>query len=122
MRLKRALLCGALLWVLIFFEVSILMFGFKIVGGGLYYTIHYIMLIILASLSALIYFRGRVDRGLGQGLLVGLVMVLTGIVLDAIITVPLFTKNYAAFFKDIYLLIGMVETVIVAGVVGMFRR
>src|SRR3989344_2384779 len=110
MRLKRALLCGALLWVLIFFEVSILMFGFKIVGGGLYYTIHYIMLIILASLSALIYFRGRVDRGLGQGLLVGLVMVLTGIVLDAIITVPLFTKNYAAFFKDIYLLIGLVET------------
>lgn len=92
------------------------------VGGGLYYTVHYIMLVILASLSALIYFRGRVDRGLGQGLLVGLVMMLTGIVLDAIINVPLFTKNYAVFFKDIYLWVGMIECVTVVGIVGMFRR
>ncbi|PIN77350.1 hypothetical protein COV15_02170 [Candidatus Woesearchaeota archaeon CG10_big_fil_rev_8_21_14_0_10_34_12] len=121
MRLKRAILCGALLWILIFFEVSILMFGFNITSGPLYYTVHYILLIFLAGLAALVYFRGRVDRGFWQGILVGIIMAVTGVVLDSIITVPLFIKSYS-FFANSYLWTGIIEGIIIVGIVGLFRK
>ena len=57
MNLKRVILFGALLWILIFFEVSILMFGFNLKEGLSFYVIHYIMLIILTAMVSMFYFK-----------------------------------------------------------------
>jgi len=121
MKLKRAISFGALLWVLIFFEVSILMFGFKLEPGILYYTLHYIFLAALTFGVAWLYFKGKIEAGLQEGLLVGIVCLLTGIVLDALITIPLFVKSYS-FFADIYLWIGFLESIIIFGIIGKIKE
>jgi hypothetical protein len=51
MKFWRAVLTGVLLWVLIYVEVLILMFGFGLNGGGVYYTIHYSMIVLFVSTS-----------------------------------------------------------------------
>ncbi|MFH1501362.1 MAG: DUF5367 family protein [archaeon] len=117
--LKRAVLIGALFWVLIFFEVSILMFGLGLESGTLYYIVHYILSVILVAIASLIYFRGKVKAGAKEGLLLGLIMALTGIILDLIITVPLFVKDYTAFFGDLYLWIGILLGIITVTLIGI---
>ena len=103
MKTLRAIGSGALLWILIFFEVSILMFGFKLSSGPLYYLIHYVMMLVFTVICANIYFKkGQV--GLKQGILAGLVMLITGIVLDIAITVPLFVKSWYYFMHPELLL------------------
>lgn len=123
MYLKRAIAFGALSWVLIFFEVSILMFGLQLEPGAGYYIIHYILAAVLIALTAALYFKGkRVNkRGFGKGAIVGIVFVIVGIILDAIITVPLFVKDYSFFF-DPMMLIGYLETIIIVCVVGAVKR
>jgi|SRR3989338_4089193 len=121
MNLKRAIFSGALLWVLIFFEVSVLMFGLELEAGKNYYIIHYILLALLSLISAAVYFRGKkVRKGFGEGILVGIVFVIVGLVLDAVITVPLFIKNYS-IFADPYLWVGIIEGLIIVAIVGAVK-
>ena len=121
MKLKRAALTGILLWVLIFFEVSILMFGFKLEGTG-YYVAHYVLLIALVTISAFIYFKNKeIKPGLKEGFILGVIYVIVGIILDLIITIPLFVKDYVAFY-NIWLLIGLVETIVVASIIGLIKK
>jgi len=121
MNYKRAILCGALLWVLIFFEVSALMFGFKLQGLN-YYLVHFLLLAILTLVCAFIYFNGKkVGSGFLNGLLTGLVFLVVGIVLDAVLTIPLFVQSYT-FFLDPYLWIGYIEGVILVGVMGSLKN
>ena len=123
MKLLRAILLGALLWVLIFFEVSILMFGFGLEDGIAYYLIHYIILIGFVVLVNLIYFRcEKVNGGLKEGLLLGIILVITGVVLDAVITVPLWIEESYAFFNNVYLWFGLIEIVVISAVVGILKR
>ncbi|MDP3881738.1 MAG: hypothetical protein Q8Q31_02570 [Nanoarchaeota archaeon] len=123
MNWKKGTYFGALLWILIFFEVSILMFGFNLDGEDLFYSIlHYISVAIFATFVSLLYFKsGRIKRDVREGLMLGIYFAIIGIVLDAIITVPLFIKDYS-FFLDAGLLIGYLETVVFAGIVGHFRN
>lgn len=95
MNYSRAIWTGIVLWVLIFFEVSILMFGFKLEGIS-YSIVHYIFLVIFVLTMSYVYFR-KVKANFKEGLLLGLVFTLTGIILDAVITVPLFVHDYSAF-------------------------
>ncbi len=89
MKFWRAVLTGALIWVLVFFEVCILMFGFKLNPlSSLYYIIHYLALAIFVLLASLIYFR-KAKAGFLNGLWLWIIFVLVGIVLDSIITIPL---------------------------------
>lgn len=122
--IKRAVLSGALAWVLIFFEVSILMFGFKLQPSGMtYYIIHYILLIFIVAVCASIYFNGtKTKTGLKEGILAGVVMFASGMVLDAIITVPLFVKDYVLFFGNIWMILGYVEGIVVAAIVGVIKK
>jgi hypothetical protein len=122
MKYLRSVLFGALLWVLIFFEVCVLMFGFGLKAGLTYYGIHYSLIVILVGLTAWFYFDGKVKPSLNIGLLVGLVFMAVGTLLDCAITVPLFTHDYTAFFNDSYLWIGYVEGVIICGLVGMIKK
>lgn len=127
MRILRAGLIGIVLWALIFFEVSILMFGLKLTEGVIYYTIHYILLVLITLLGAFWYFRKpKLRGGFLHGLLVGLVFVITGIILDSILTIPLWIipqgGSYLGFLLDSYLLIGELIVIVVSGVVGGLRR
>ncbi len=119
MNIKRAILTAILLWVLIFFEVSILMFGLKL-QGTIYYAIHFVLLVLLVSISALIYFR-KVKGNLTEGLVLGVIYVIVGVILDAIVTVPLFIKDYS-FFIQWDLLLGLLEIIIISTIIGLTRK
>lgn len=120
MNLKRAILFGALFWILIFFEVSILMFGFDLKEGLSYYLIHYIMLIILTALVSIFYFKKQKASAV-EGLKVGIIFLVVGAILDAIITIPLFVKTYS-FYTNVYLWIGFLITVLTTTTFGALIR
>jgi NADH:ubiquinone oxidoreductase subunit 6 (subunit J) len=122
MKLLRAIGYGALGWVLIFFEVSALMFLLKLQPGLAYYAIHYAAAAAIAAFCAWFYFDSEKTKGgIGEGILAGIAFVLTGAALDAAITVPFFVKSYA-FFNDAYLWIGFAETIIVSAIVGKINE
>jgi len=116
MKWLRAILTGALLWILIFIEISVVQIGLNITGltGQI---IHYILLIPLTILAAFIYYKSK-DKI--NGFLLGIVMMVVGLVLDLIITAPLFTGY--GFFADIYLWIGMIEAVVIIGIYDLARK
>ncbi len=122
MRLVRAIGFGLLLWVFIFFEVSILMFGLNIKDGSEYYIVHYGFLAILTVIIVVLYYNDKsIKPKLKDGLLVGIVFVITGLVLDAITTVPLFVKNYG-YFLNLGLLVGLAEVIIITGIVSKIQE
>lgn len=123
MRIIRALSFGIALWILIFFEVNILMFGFNIKPpSGVYFTLHFIFLTIFALLCNLSYFWGKeIKTGLLQGIIIGIIFVIVGIILDASITIPLFVKDYNFLLrKDI--LFGELIILILTSIVGWAKR
>ena len=125
MNTTRAILYGALMWVLIFFEVSILVFGFKMSAADLSYkVIHSLLLAIIVLVVSAFYFSKRGTKGgIMEGLKVGLMFLITGIVLDSLITIPLFKAfDYAGFLLDPMMLIGFVESVAVVMVVGAVKK
>lgn len=108
---KRAILTGALLWVLIFFEISILMFGFKLNTTTTYF-VHYLVLIPLVIFCSWLYFKGKhTNLTVKEGFKISLIFIATGIVLDLLITVLLFVKSLSFFFVP-YLWVGYLETII----------
>lgn len=121
MILKKAVIFGALIWVLIFFEVSILMFGFNLPQWAVsYYAWHYSLSGIIVVIVSWFYFKkGKGD--LEQGILTGLVFTITSIVLDALVTVPLFVKDYG-FFLNRFLWISYLEGIVIAALVGAIRK
>ena len=119
MNLKRAIFTGALSWVLVFFEVSVLMFGFNIINTDTSIA-HYILFAIAILIPVLIYFN-KAKAGALEGLYLCLIYFAVSLVLDAIITVPLFIKDYS-FLLNPYHLIGFAESLIVAVSVGAIKK
>jgi len=119
----RAILLGILLWVLIFFEVSILMFGLNLEGAS-YYIAHFFALIFLVLLFSYIYFR-KADSGVKQGVLLGFIFIVTGTILDSIITIPLWIipqgGSYSSFFS-IYMLVGYLEIIVLTALSSLIFR
>lgn len=127
MKLLKAIGLGIVLWVLIFFEVSILMFGFKLTTGMTYYIIHYLFLAIVSIVLTLIYFGGKkTNRGFLTGFLVGIIFIVVGFILDAAITIPLWIipqgGSYQSFFLNYYMLIGYLIIMVLAGIVGAVKN
>ena len=121
MKIQKAILFGIIAWVLIFFEVSILMFGLKFESQSLnYYLTHLPLLAIIIIICSLFYFKKtKVDSW--EGLKLGITFLIIGIVLDSIITIPLFTKDYALLYK-IDILIGYATTLIMTTIIGSIRK
>ena len=67
----------------------------------------------------LIYFN-YAEYGLKEGLLVGITFIITGAILDSIITLPLFLadKSYLSHFFDKFMLLGFLEVIIIAMIAG----
>jgi len=122
MNYRRGILLGALLWVLIFFEVSILMFGFGMTAPMASW-IHQVLLILLVLICSWIYFNKtrKIKMAAMEGLYLGLIFVITGMVLDAVITVPLFVKSYG-FFADPLLWLGYAEMVVLTVIYSALRK
>ncbi len=118
MDFKRAIWTGAISWVLVFFEVSVLMFGFGITNTDVS-IVHYILFPITILIPALIYFnKPKIKTGAKQGLYLCLIFFAVSLVLDSIITIPLFVKDYA-FLLNPYHLIGLAESLIVTIIVSV---
>ena len=69
------------------------------------YVIYWILLVPVTLLSAKWYFKED-SPTLKKGLLLGLIGLAVGIVLDLIITVPLFIKSYSEFYSQWELYVG----------------
>ena len=122
MKALRAILVGVLLWILIFIEISITMIGLKLSDLAVW-IIHYILLIPFAILCAWIYYKKKNKL---NGFLFGISILIVGIILDLIITVPLFIitqgGSYTDYLSNIYLLIGFVELIIITGIYSLLRK
>ncbi len=71
MNIKKAAFAGTLLWVVIFFYVSALMFGLKIqIPSTMYYLINIPTFAILVGIASYFYFKGE-KTGAKNGLLLG---------------------------------------------------
>ena len=115
METKRMLGYGILLWLLIFVWWSIMVILPVLAGKEtLQYIIHYVLLIPASVFCARLYYKSGDDT---NGFLTGLIFLVTGLVLDLIITVPLFTG--LAFFTTPMLYIGYVIMVCTVGVYGL---
>jgi|TARA_B100001971_G_C18189626_1_gene537816 hypothetical protein len=119
----RAIVLGIVLWLLIFVEVSVLLFGFRFpMGGDAYYVSHFVLLVFFSLLVSLIYFyKVRMGGGFLHGLCAGILFIVVGVLLDLAITVPFFVKDYG-FFLRADVLIGMVVVLVISGLVGMGKR
>ena len=119
MNIKRGLLFGLLFWIFVFVAVSILIFLPWVKDSALRVNIiWYIIEIPIVLILAKWYFKQRKPT-IKEGFLVGLVVLITGSVLDAIITVPLFIGgDYGKFFGDWMLYIGYAELLILTTVSG----
>lgn len=122
MRVLRALLFGIVLWILIFLEVSILLFGLKIAPpNGIYYLVHFILLILFTLLCSLSYFWVRNMRGgFIHGFILGLLFIIVLIILD-VIMVSIFIKDFNFFVRP-DIIIGYITILILTSIVGIARR
>jgi hypothetical protein len=126
MKFLRAVAIGALFWLLIFIEISVTMIGLKF-SDSTTYIIHYILMIPIAMLCAWLYYKGEGNKkGKTNGFVLGLFMAIVGIILDMIITVPMFIipqgGSYAAYFSNLYLIAGLIEGVVLIGLYGMIKK
>ncbi len=121
MKILRAILSGIIIWVLIFVEWSVIIFTPVLKDlGDWQYLIHYLVVIPIIIIGASYYYKGKNKV---NGFLLGLVMLVAGVILDAIITVPLFTSpkgvDHMKFFFNPLMLIGFAELIIVTGLYWM---
>ncbi len=117
MKWKRAIGLGVLLWLLIFVWWSVLMFSG--LAENMQYILHYILLIPGAILVAWLYYRSN-DKV--NGFLLGLVILLTGTILDILITIPFFTGSYVEFYTSPLMWIGFLETVLIVGLYDLAKK
>ena len=118
MKNLRPILLGGLLWVFIFVWWSLMVFipGLKDMPI-LQYLLHYVLLIVAVSLITKIYYKKKNNI---NGFLLGVIFLFVGIILDMIITIPLFTipqgTGYISFFFAPLMIVGYVILVLTAGI------
>ncbi|WPP48798.1 DUF5367 family protein [Catalinimonas niigatensis] len=99
MNLVRAVLAGAVVWLCVLVTFAVLDMIPAVKGSPIILAAIAIILIIpFAAFGGSIYYK----KGNANGLLVGLIMALTALVLDALVTVPIIEipngNTYEAFF------------------------
>lgn len=94
------------------------MFGFAF-SQFVVYGIHYVLLIPIVWLCAWLYYKSKEKF---NGFVLGIIFVLIGTVLDLLITVPMFVKDFGVYYSSLYLWIGFAETIIIVGLYDLFRK
>ena len=119
MTILRLISAGALVWALIFVEWSILAFAPVVKDMEMIqWIISYILLVPIVIFGVTNFYRK--ESKMINGFLLGLGMLVTGAILDSIITVPFFIipqgSNYLEFFTSPWALVGFVWYIVIAGV------
>ncbi len=128
--IKKQLGYGVLMWLIIFVSMSIIGFtpalatmsdaGFELNAWG--YTAHFIVLTVLVWVLTNMYFKSVKKGKFEDGIKAGAVIVLTGVLLDIIITIPLFVKDYALYFSDYLLWAGILYAILLFGIFASVER
>jgi len=126
MNYLRAIGFGIVLWVVVFVVLSILFFApFLEEKTGWQYGIFWVLLIPITLFAAKWYFQDKINPTPARGLALGIIGVIVALILDMIITVPLFVaidipylQVLSPFFGDWKLYIGLVEIVVLCLVAG----
>jgi hypothetical protein len=119
MRCLRAIVVGILLWILVFVEVSIFQVGLQITDlfGK---VLHYFLLIPIGILGAWFYYRCGDSL---NGFLLGFIMLIVGVVIDTLITIPLFIGgDFRGYYSDPFLWTGFLVAVVVVGTYDLARK
>ena len=118
MNIKRAIVFGVLLWILIFVVYSILMFTPWFKDSPLRINVGlWVSQIIFVLLACKWYFKSD-SPTIKKGFLVGLVALIVGTILDMIITVPLSTKSYLVYYGSWMLYVGYLWVLILTTYAG----
>ena len=118
LKFKTATLWGVIGWALIFVEISILIFIPILAGQELLQTIlHLVILLFIVWLMAAMYFK-KTHPSVKKGMIVGVYFLIIGTILDLVVTIPLFVKDYASFYSDWSLWVGYLELLVVSTLVG----
>jgi Na+/proline symporter len=123
MKLLKTLGLGVIFWVLIFIVVSLLMFGLGLFEGDpLFYSLDFLFCSLFAIFLSLVYFNGKTKKGFLQGLLIGVIFVIVAIILDSLITIPLFKNGDYSFLIQGNILFNEIIAIILCGFVGWIKR
>ncbi len=119
MNIKRALGFGALMWIFIFVLWSIIIFIPALQDKETtQFVVYWVLLIPVVLLTAKWYFKADPPT-LKKGILLGIIALVVGSILDAIITVPLFIEgNYGEFFLNKLMYIGYAWFLILTAYAG----
>jgi hypothetical protein len=121
-KLKTATLWAAILWVLIFVEVSIAKFTPGLSGNDFLQKIIEIILVpIFVLLCAYMYFNGE-KASVKDGLMLAAWFLVIGTILDLAITVPLFLKSFTALYSQWNLWVGYIEAFVVCALYGYLKK
>lgn len=114
---KSATIWAIISWVLIFVAISVIMFTPALIGNiRAQNALELLILPMIAYFSAYMALKEEKTRT-SDGFLLGIYFVIIGIVLDLLITVPLFTKSYD-FFRNWILWAGYAEGIIFCTIAG----
>src|SRR3989344_5628045 len=102
MSLKRSVLYGILFWAILFALASVLIFAIGLPSEGMAFNVS--IIIISLIVVALVSNKQFKKEKRPNGLMTGIVYALVSIILDAVITVPLFVKDYLMLFNWYYLI------------------
>jgi len=101
MKIQRAILSGAIIWILIFISFAIMDFVPVIKDSELQKTlILYVLLIPIVLFGVKFYYKKGSKT---SGILLGIVVAITGLTLDAIITVPVVIIPHGGDYMSFYL-------------------
>lgn len=115
MKISRTILAGIIVWSLIFFTFIVMSVVPVIKDSEIQQNlILYVLLIPFAFLGAKFYYKIEQKT---NGFIIGLIMAFTGIVLDALITVPFVIiphdGSYTSFFSSPFLWITFIEFILI---------
>lgn len=101
MKVSRAILSGIIIWVLIFVSFTVMSFIPVIKDSELQQNlILYIILLPIVIIGAKFYYK---KGSKANGLLLGLLISITGLLLDAIITIPVVIIPHGGDYMSFYL-------------------
>jgi hypothetical protein len=114
----KATWMGVLLWVLVFVEISILIFLPWFKDNPLAVKmVHLPILAVFTIFLACRYFRSVMPTA-KEGFVFGIWILIIANILDLALTIPLFIKSYSGFYADIWLWAGFLIVIMFATMVG----
>jgi len=120
MKFGNATTVGILLWIMIFVEISILMF-IPGLNSIMQIILCFLILPFLVLICCTMYFKMN-KGGWKEGFLLGVWFLIIGEILDALITIPLFVKSYAAFYMQWNLWVGFIEMIVFTTIFGSLKK